>query len=213
MRSRKPLLLPGVWLLALLHGACASGPTPSPALPSPDVVRLQAGDAIQLAIKDEPTLARDYPVVTDGTVLLPFVGLVKVAGQPFDDVVAQIRRAYERELTAPLVVLIPLMRVAVSGEVRAPGIFVVDPTFTWTDMLARVGGVLPTAARDRLVLVRAGQEYVLQRSGDATWPSLPVRSGDRLMVPRRSWFEDNFPVLLGSATSLLVATVTTLLLR
>jgi hypothetical protein len=83
----------------------------------------------------------------------------------------------------------------------------------WTDVLARVGGAMPTAARDRFVLWRDGQEYVLRRTGDATWPSLPVRSGDRLLVPRRGWFEDNFPILLGSATSLLVATITTLLLR
>lgn len=178
-----------------------------------DVLRLNPGDAIRIAIQDEPELAGEFQVGANGAVLLPFVGLVQVAGEPFDAVEANVKQAYEQDLIAPIIVLEPLLRIEVSGEVRGPGLFVVDPTFTWSDLLAQAGGMLPTAARDRLVLLRDGREYELLGSGAPTWPGFPIRSGDRLVVPRQSWFQDNLPILIGSATSLLVAAVTTLLLR
>ncbi len=213
MRVRTSTVFQAAWILVMVTGACASARPDGVQQPPAEELTLRPGDAVRLAVKDEPALVGEFPVGTDGTLLLPLVGLIPVAGEPFDAVKERVTKAYANDLTAPVVVLVPLMRISVSGEVRAPSIFVVDPSFTWSEVLARVGGTLPTAARDRMILVRDGREYELKRSGAATWPSFPVRSGDRLVVPRRGWVAENAPILIGSATSVLAAAITTLLLR
>ena len=172
-------------------------------------VRLRPGDAIRLLIQDDTLLSREYDVLSDGTVLLPIIGLVPAAGAPFGDVAARIRNAYAKELSGQAVVVIPLLRVAVTGEVRIPGVLVVDPTYTWSEVVAQAGGPLPTAVRDRMTLVRGGTERRVVRADLAT---LTVESGDELIVPRRGWVSENAPVLIASGTSLLV-TIIALMVR
>ena len=104
--------------------------------------QLRPGDAIRLAVKDEPDLSADYPVLSDGTVLLPLVGVVRVAGTDFSAVEQQVRAAFAREMTDPVLVLMPVVRVAVLGEVRVPGLYLLDGTYDVTEALARAGGLI-----------------------------------------------------------------------
>jgi protein involved in polysaccharide export with SLBB domain len=172
-------------------------------------LRLRPGDAIRLLIQDDTLLSRDYGVLSDGTVLLPIIGLVPATGSAFSDVSARIRSAYAKELREQAVVVIPLLRVAVTGEVRTPGVLIVDPTYTWSEVVAQAGGPLPTAVRDRMTLVRGGSERSVMR---AELAALAVESGDELIVPRRGWVSENAPVLIASGTSLLV-TIIALMVR
>jgi protein involved in polysaccharide export with SLBB domain len=172
-------------------------------------VRLRPGDAVRLLVQDDTLLSGEYDVLSDGTVLLPIIGLVAAAGMPFGEVSARIRNAFAKELGGQAVVVVPLLRVAVTGEVRTPGVLVIDPTYTWAEVVARAGGPLPTAVRDRVVLVRGGSEREVRRGELA---ALSVESGDELIVMRRGWFAENAPVLIASGTSLLV-TIIALLVR
>jgi polysaccharide biosynthesis/export protein ExoF len=106
------------------------------ALAAPDELRLRAGDAVRIQVKDEPAFSGEFPVNEDGTILLPMVGLLQAAGRPFAELTAELRSVYARELIEPVVVITPLVRIAVLGEVRVPGVFPVDPTHTLADVLA-----------------------------------------------------------------------------
>jgi protein involved in polysaccharide export with SLBB domain len=192
-----------VCLLCSLWGAPAHGQAER----AP--VRLRPGDAVRLLVQDDTLLSGQYAVLSDGMVLLPIIGLVPAAGTPFSEVSARVRSAYAKELRGQAVVLIPLLRVAVTGEVRTPGVLVVDPTYTWAEVVAQAGGPLATAVRDRVTLVRGGVERNVPR---AELAGLTLESGDELIVPRRGWVSENAPVLIASGTTLLV-TIIALLVR
>lgn len=175
--------------------------------------RLRPGDAVRLAIKNEPELSADYPVLSDGTVMLPLVGVVHVSDTEFDVVEQRVRAAYAREMTDPVLVLMPVVRVAVLGEVRVPGLYLLDGTFDVTEALARAGGLTPSGSMDRISLLRDGRSRRLEQSADIPVPMVPILPGDQLVVGRRSWFAENSTVLVGAGTSVLVAALTALLVR
>jgi polysaccharide export outer membrane protein len=176
-------------------------------------LRLRPGDSVRLEVRDEPDLAGDFQIDESGRVLLPLIGLVSAADRDFADVRAEVEMAYDRELSQSEVRVTPLLRVAVLGEVRTPGLYPVDPTFTLGDVLALAGGLGPEADEDGIALVREGRAIVEVDAQDLVALALPLRSGDQLVVGRRGWIQANAPAFVGAALSLVVAVATTLLLR
>lgn len=179
----------------------------------PDSFRLRPGDAVRLAVKNELELSGEYPVLSDGTVLLPLVGIIQVSGLAFGAVEERVRAAFARELADPVLALMPVVRVAVLGEVRVPGLYLMDGTFDVTEALARAGGLTPSGSMERIALLRDGRSERLQPTGDTPLPLVTIQPGDQLVVGRRSWFAENTNVLIGAGTSVLVAAITTLLVR
>lgn len=204
--------------LFILFASCipavpaAGQPAPAAADPAVAQHRLRAGDAVRLMVHNEAALAGEYPVLEDGTVLLPLIGLVPVAGVPFGDVVRQVRAAYAAELVGATIVLQPLVRVRVLGEVRVPGLYLVDATFRLRDVLAQAGGLTPSAAADRVRLMRDGSAELFDLNG-STALSIGMLPGDEVVVPRRGWVRENLPILIGAGTSVMAAALTALLVR
>lgn len=174
---------------------------------------LRAGDAVRLLVQGEPALAGEYSVLEDGMVLLPLIGLVQVGGTEFGDVARRVRAAYAAELIGATIVLQPLIRVRVLGEVRAPGLYLVDATHSLRDVLARAGGTGPAAAAERVLLVRGGHSETYELDGAAGWPEGALQPGDEVVVPRRNWVRENLPLLIGAGTSMVAAALTALLVR
>ena len=201
----RPVAVLVVLLVQLPTGARAQTPQ--------SVLRLRAGDAVRLQVEDEPSFSSDYPVTEDGTVLLPLVGLLPVAGRPFADVRAEILLAYAAELRDAAVVATPVLRIPVLGEVRQPGLLPVDPTFTLADVLASAGGLTPDADNDAVVLVREGSETSLLLGGSGEGATLVLRPGDQILVGRRGWASRNLNIMLSAAGSVVAAVLTSLILR
>jgi protein involved in polysaccharide export with SLBB domain len=176
-------------------------------------VSLRAGDQVMLMIKNEPGWSGRFTITPDGALMLPVIGLVTAVDRPFADVEASIRTGYARELAEPDVLITPLYRVSVMGEVRAPAFQWVDPTATVTDLLVMSGGLLPTASRNKIRLVRAGEEMRIRLDTGDSSPTLQLRSGDQLLVGRRSWISENLPIFIGAAASVAAAAVTTLIVK
>ena len=180
--------------------------------PTPDV-RLRPGDVVRLQVEGEGAMNGDYPVLRDGTVLLPMVGLMPVGGRPFDEAAGEIRAAYGVELRDASVTVTPVLRVAVLGEVRQPGLMHLDPTYTLTDVLAAAGGLTPDGAPDDVTLLRDGRPFRLSIETGAVTDLPPLRSGDQLVVGRRSWIDRNLPVLVSAGGTVVAAFITSLILR
>lgn len=177
-------------------------------------LRLSPGDGIRLTVADEPDLSGEYPVEADGAALLPLVGAVAVADRDFVQVEQDVRARLARELAPGVEVqVVPLYRLAVLGEVRAPGLFRVDPTVGLADLLAMAGGLTPVAQRDGIQLIRGGRT-ILETSQDSLVARAPaLRPGDRVVVARKGWFRENLAVVIGAVGSLTVAIVTGLIVR
>lgn len=185
---------------------------------------LRAGDRVVISIftaAGDPIREIEGPRIVDrsGQIYLPFVGDVAVAGM--DD--AQVREILEERFSdyfaSPVVDVRIELRVNVTGAVRQPGNFFVDPMSTIVDALARAGGVSSEVAfqgsgvaadMERVRLVRGGSTRILDlRPDQATRQilALPVRSGDWLHVPPqpRSLLRDNIQLI--SAGLSVVATI------
>jgi polysaccharide export outer membrane protein len=202
------LLLACALLLAFVRPLAAQQPVGA----ADTALRLLPGDALRLAIRDEPELTGDYAVARDGTVLLPLIGQVQVVGVSFEEVERRVRRGYAEQLADPSLSLSPLVRVAVLGEVRLPGLHLLDGRLDVAQALARAGGLTPSA-NGRIRLLRDGRaEWLTAERAQAELPD-GMLPGDQLIIERRSWARENSPVLIGAGTSVLVAAITALLVR
>ena len=192
--------------------AQSSSPAIRPVDSSPVMLLLRAGDAVRVEVSDEPSLAGEFVIGGDGHVLLPMIGLVRVANRDFAEVTAELRAAYGRQFKNVTVRFTPLLRIAVLGEVRTPGLYLIDRTYSLTDLLARAGGLTPTANTDRITIVRADGEQVARLKAVATITA-PFNSGDQIRVDRRGWLSENLGIVVGATASLAVALMTGVLLR
>lgn len=208
--GRARSVLPVVIAAALAWPAGSVAQTLDP----PPPLRLGPGDAIRLVVENEPDLSQEFPVGTDGSVIVPLVGPVQVEGRDFEEVEREVRTGLGRELAAGMTVqVVPLFRVTVLGEVRVPGLHRADPSLTMTDVVAMSGGLTPLADRSSIELVRGGRtvleadEEMLMSGGP------PLRPGDRVVVGRVGWLRENLGIVIGTAGSLTVAILTGLIVR
>jgi polysaccharide export outer membrane protein len=199
-------------VLTTLFVTIGARPTSAQSADRPAVL-LRAGDAVRLEVRDEPELAGELRVDESGRVLLPLVGLVAVAGRDFEEVRREVLAAYAKELAHREVRITPLLRIAVLGEVRSPGLYPVDPTYTLGDVLALAGGFTFEANRSHIRVVRAGEVISDVRDQDTAALARPLSSGDQVVVARRNWLSANSGTLVGAGASLIVTILATLILR
>ena len=213
-------------LAALLSSAAAARTVRAQSSSDADL-RLRAGDAIRVEVlesrshlsvpldKVEPsaTPTDEYGVDVSGVALVPIAGSVRVAGRPFGEVRAEIEAAFAAEFAGAVVRVTPLIRVAVLGEVRAPGLLSVDPTMSFADVLAAAGGLTELANTEDVRLIRSDREELRTDARHVADLSLPLRSGDRILVGRRSWLSTNVGFVLGAGASVVAAVLTALIVR
>jgi protein involved in polysaccharide export with SLBB domain len=164
---------------------------------------LRPGDVVRLRIWREPDLSGDFTIDAAGVVTLPKVGPVQATGESVDGLKTKLLKAYQVYLNQPSIEVIPLRRIQVAGAVRNPGLYTVDPTMRIADVIALAGGAAPHGRRDRVVLVRGSVPMHSRLSPDERFAQVPLRSGDQLLVPERSWISRNPGVVVGvlSATA------------
>ena len=193
----------------LLLGACSANPAPTSMAPAgPPSASLRPGDAVQVTIWREPDLSGKYEVDEDGMVVFPLLGPENVEGVAPDSLQASLIAQYRKYVESPSIQVRLLRRIAILGQVQKPGLYPVDATMTLSDALAQAGGVGPEGNENDIRLIRSG-EVVKQSLSTATIVGgSPIRSGDQIVVGKRSWFSRNLPIvtsLIGAAASISVA--------
>jgi len=168
---------------------------------------------VRIEIKNEPSLSGEFIVGTDGSLLLPTIGTLKASERPFAEVESELRKKYSSELVEPVVRITPLVRIAVLGEVRAPGLFLIDATYSVVDLLARAGGLLPNANPKKIVIRRPTGVVVARFALDSPPLEASLDSGDQIMVTRRGWASEHLGILLSAIGSVSVALITSALIR
>jgi polysaccharide export outer membrane protein len=144
-----------------------------------------------VAVWREPDLSGEYQVDQRGYATFPKLGALPVAAMHPDSIRPMLLAEYAKYLVNPSVEVVPLRRVSVLGAVARAGLYPVDPTMTLADAVALAGGAAPDGKRD-VVELRRGAEVVIAKLDVATPVSrTPLRSGDQLWVPQRSWLSRN----------------------
>lgn len=169
--------------------------------PADTTLRLHPGDVIRLRIWREPDLSGDFPVDESGVVVFPKIGPRKVLDESPASLKDALVKDYQVFLRNPSIDVILLRRVNVLGAVKAPGLYPVDPTMTLADVIAAAGGVTPQGKLDQVNLIRDGVTVRKSVTRQTKVVDLPLRSGDQLFVPERSWASRNPGVIAASITA------------
>jgi polysaccharide export outer membrane protein len=152
---------------------------------------LRPGDVVRLKIWREPDLSGDFAVDERGIAVLPRLGPTRVTDQTPAALRASLISAYAQFLAQPSIEVILMRRVKVMGAVKNPGLYLTDPTMSIGDALALAGGTTSDANLKKLRLIRDGHEVPLHVTSTTRLADSPVRSGDQLDVPERSWLSKN----------------------
>lgn len=185
-------------LLALVPAGAASQDAPPQG--ASEANSLLPGDVIRVAIWREEDLSGEFQVDEDGWVILPLLGRRQVVGISPDRLREQLTEEYADYLVNTAVNVTLLRRVVVLGEVRVPGQYTVDATQSVADLIARAQGLTPDGNAEDIRLLRDGASFRTNLSGTQSIAEAGIRSGDQILVGKRSWWARNFSSLVGVAS-------------
>lgn len=163
---------------------------------------LRPGDRIELQFRRDRELNSSVSVNERGEAVFPKLGTMDVGRITIGGIQDTLRARYAEYLRTPELEVTVLRRVVVNGEVRAPNVYMLDVTSTVRDAIARAGGLLETASRGKVAIVRDGKTIPVKDWDREEGPLTDLRSGDQVVVGRKSWLVLNaLPVI---STSVIV---------
>jgi protein involved in polysaccharide export with SLBB domain len=198
-RSRRSFVIAGVTALAASAFGCSSGNAPRVTnLPPPsEKTVIGAGDIFTMQIVNEKDLPAEYQVASDGTVDLPYVQTVQVAGLEPQEIARVIRQKLieKRVLVDPIVVVqvkeYHSRTVILLGQVAKPGSFPLTPGLTLMQAISLAGGLSQIADDDNVTLTRKSEQgsrtvtISVDAITDGKGQDVPLQAGDRIYVPAR----------------------------
>lgn len=174
---------------------------------------LAPGDILKIAVFRNAELSCECVIASDGSIVHPLYRDLRVAGMPIPDVESRIRTFLSKYETNPMVVVSPLVRVFVGGEVRQPNVYNVPPGTTLAQVIGLAGGPTDRAELEKVQVWRSRDHLMLNMlSADGSAAQMPVHSGDQILVARsRSLFQD----FVAPASSLVAAAaaITTMIVQ
>jgi protein involved in polysaccharide export with SLBB domain len=189
--------LAGVLYLALVAGAC--GPPPHAlALPLPiEVTTLGVGDVFEVRIVGEEKLPVSFTVAPDGTVDLPYIKRVTVAGLEPQELAELIRKKLvDREVLTDPSVSVSMKeynskRIEIIGEVMKPGSIPLVPGMTLLRAISISGGFTAMARKGEVTIrrkVKGGTRAApvsVESIIDNRIPDPLLQAGDSIYVPQK----------------------------
>lgn len=192
-------VIPGPrWIaVALLLVGCGQRARP-PDLPAPiEATTVGVGDVFEIRIVGEDKLPTTFTVAPDGTVDLPFINRIKVAGLEPQEVVEVVRARLieEQYLTDPSVSMgmkdYRSKKVEVLGQVNKPGSHPLEPGMTLLRAISIAGGFNSLANMGQVTIRRKvpGGIKAATVSANAILdneiPDVPLQAGDTINVEQR----------------------------
>lgn len=168
---------------------------------------LRPGDVVRLNIWREPDMSGEFIVDEAGIIIFPRVGEYRVLDDTSESLKARLLADYQQYLRNPSIEITVLRRVTIIGAVRNPGLHLVDPTVTLADALARAGGPTENADQDKIRIVRDGVELAVDVRVDTRIADSPLRSGDQIYVPLRSWVTRNAGLVAATMSAIVSLTI------
>ena len=155
---------PGLKRRALLAAACALAMTGCGSsndnlrinLPPPtESTKVGPGDIVVLEVFGEKELPREYQVASDGSIDIPYLHAVQVAGLEPQEIARLIRKLLvEKQILSDPSVVVRVKeynsrRIMVMGQVAKPGVFPYTTGLTLIQALSQAGGppASPTSTR------------------------------------------------------------------
>ncbi len=127
--------------------------------------KILPGDRLSITVFNHPELSTDNKtdlsgilVFPDGTINLPLVGNVKIAGLTEEQATKKLEKLYSQYLKKPYIKLEVLTKkVYVLGEVKQPGVVQISGNYTTLiDAISQRGGFNDMARRNNILIISGG---------------------------------------------------------
>jgi polysaccharide biosynthesis/export protein len=152
--------------------------------------KLGIGDAIRVTVFQQPDLTTETRINEKGSIGMPLIGEVKVAGQSQAEAAKQIAAKLKdgKFLMNPQVAValttVRSRQVSVLGAVARPGRYALDDTSSQlSDVIAAAGGITAAGA-DTVVVIRDGKETRVPAIGKR----YELKGGETINVERAPVF-------------------------
>ena len=159
---------------------------------------LAPGDRVTLRLPGEISPREILEVDHRGILTLPRVGPINATSLELTQLTDSIRALYKPMFNSSDVTVLPLRRITVLGEVKRPGVLYLDPSSSIRDAIASAEGATEFANIGHVNLIRGDVKQRVVAWELAGAQTLPLRSGDAIMVDRESWARRNASSLLGA---------------
>jgi polysaccharide export outer membrane protein len=175
------------------------------------------GDVLQITVFQVQDFNREggTPVDAAGTIALPLIGVVPVAGKTVRQIESDITQKLRARYLQNPQVLVSVkdavgLRVAVQGAVKNPGVFPLHGYTTVTNVIAQANGFTEISDRSQVLLIRNTEQGRVAAKVDAgailagSAPDPEVYGGDTVVVGESAIRNAEKDVLtaLGGASSL-----------
>ena len=177
----------------------------------PSSYSLRPGDIIRISVWGQDAYSGQFQIDEEGLLHYPIIGELNTRDMSLAALRDTVRAGLERLFTNPFVTITPLFRIAVLGQVLKPGLYTVDPTLSVLDIVALAGGATPAGNLEKIKLYRGGAESNVNYEQTAlvghTLQQVGVRSGDEIMVPRKSFTREDWSIVLAGTNLALTAAI------
>ena len=183
-------------LIIIVLGAFSLGPVAAQDSDQPrEPYTINPGDLLEISVWKELDLQRQVLVRPDGAFSFPLSGDIVAEGRTVEDVRQELTRrlaTYIPDLVVTVTVAeINGNKIYVIGQVKTPGVFVVNPRVDVIQALSIAGGMTPFAQVNNIKILRrrGSQQRILKFrysdiiKGDNLEQNVLLEVGDVVLVP------------------------------
>ena len=173
---------------------------------------LEPGDGVRISFYNisAEDVSRDFYVQKDGALQLPYIGIIPTNDKEFSLLRSEIEMKYDSLYREVELIILPLFRISVLGEVRTPGVYYVTGVEKLLDVIALAGGETADSDMSEIYVKRSNVEFVFDAEeliqGESNLEDFYLKSGDRVYISRK-WGTSRSTAILISGAGLLIAIV------
>jgi protein involved in polysaccharide export with SLBB domain len=156
------------------------------------------GDVFFMEIVGEKELPKEYQISADGSVDIPYIHTIKVAGLEAPEVARLVRqRLMDRKILSDPSVIVQVRvynsrRITMLGQIAKPGSFAYTPGMTLIQAVSMAGGFTSISDTDRVNITRktdSGRTFTAVLSVgtimEGRSADVPLQAGDQIYVHER----------------------------
>jgi polysaccharide export outer membrane protein len=177
------------------------------------------GDTLDVSIYRIDDLKTSTKISPSGTIMFPLIGEVQAAGKSISALQEELKVRFSKYLVDPQITIsvttVQSSKVVVLGEVRTPGVYLLDTELTIMDAVAKAGGWTTDAKMSNIILLRNVSGKVETQSldmekalaGGSISQNKPLQRNDIVYVPTKKIADiARFMTYIGSILSPIVLT-------
>ena len=174
--------------------------------------KLNPADGIKITfsnIEDSVSINGNFYIQDDGQIHIPYLGKINTIYKDYSEIEAEIITGYKSLYANSEIVVQPLLKVNISGEITNPGVYYLSGFETLSELFEIAGGETSDANINKILLVRNDNILELDLSsflnGENNLNDIGITSGDKIYLPKNWWVEVRDASILVSGVTVLVA--------